>query len=126
MTDIEVFELAVAAACVLVAALLVTAEAALQSFSKSRAQRLLDEGRGGAQALVNITQDPAPTLNTLLFVRILAEIVAIVRRTGALEATRSAARAEAQVARERLQLLPDSSAREALLELCARAVERSF
>jgi octaprenyl-diphosphate synthase len=56
----------------------------------------------------------------------LPEIVAIVRRTGALEATRSAARAEAQVARERLQLLPDSSAREALLELCARSVERSF
>ena len=62
----------------LLAALLVTAEAALQSFSKSRAHRLLDEGRGGAKQLVHITEDPAPTLNTLLFVRILAEIVAIV------------------------------------------------
>ena len=62
----------------LLAALLVTAEAALQSFSKSRAHRLLDEGRGGAKQLVPITEDPAPTLNTLLFVRILAEIVAIV------------------------------------------------
>ena len=78
MTDIEWFELAVAAACVLVAALLVTAEAALQSFSKGRARRLADEGRGGAAALVRITQDPAPTLNTLLFVRILMEIIAIV------------------------------------------------
>ena len=78
MTDIEWFELAVATACVLLAALVVTAEAALQSFSKGRAQRLLDEGRGGAQKLVDITQDPAPTLNTLLFVRILAETVAIV------------------------------------------------
>jgi octaprenyl-diphosphate synthase len=55
----------------------------------------------------------------------LPDIVAIVRRTGAVEATRAAARAEAQLARERLQLLPDSSAREALLELCARSVERS-
>ncbi|MEZ5202288.1 MAG: DUF21 domain-containing protein [Micropruina glycogenica] len=45
---------------------------------EGRAQRLLDEGRGGAQKLVDITQDPAPTLNTLLFVRILAETVAIV------------------------------------------------
>ncbi len=55
----------------------------------------------------------------------LAEIVAIVRRTGALQATREAARAEAQVARERLFALPASNAREALLELCARSVERS-
>ena len=55
----------------------------------------------------------------------LAEIVAIVRRTGALQATREAARAEAQVARERLLALPASNAREALLELCARSVERS-
>ena len=81
MTDIEWFELAVATACVLLAALVVAAEAALQSFSKSRAQRLLDEGRGGAQKLVDITQDPAPTLNTLLFVRILAETVAVVMVT---------------------------------------------
>lgn len=63
---------------VVLAALLVTAEAALQSFSKSRAQRLLEQGKGGAKALVRITEDPAPTLNTLLFGRILAEIVAIV------------------------------------------------
>ncbi|MGM9488855.1 octaprenyl diphosphate synthase [Ideonella sp. YS5] len=55
----------------------------------------------------------------------LAEIVTIVRRTGALQATREAARAEAQVARERLFALPASAAREALLELCARSVERS-
>jgi octaprenyl-diphosphate synthase len=55
----------------------------------------------------------------------LTEIVTIVRRTGALQATREAARAEAQVARERLFALPASNAREALLELCARSVERS-
>jgi len=55
----------------------------------------------------------------------LADIVAIVRRTGALQATREAARAEASVARERLFALPASKAREALLELCARSVERS-
>ncbi|MCW3158471.1 hemolysin family protein [Micropruina sonneratiae] len=78
LTDLEWFELAVAAVGVVLAALLVTAEAALQSFSKSRAQRLLEQGKGGAKALVRITEDPAPTLNTLLFGRILAEIVAIV------------------------------------------------
>ena len=55
----------------------------------------------------------------------LDDILAIVRRTGALEATRDAARAEADKARNALSALPDSSARKALLELCARSVERS-
>ena len=56
----------------------------------------------------------------------LAEIVAIVRRTGAIEATRSAARAEADKAMQSLEVLPASAFRQALLELCARSVERSF
>ncbi len=55
----------------------------------------------------------------------LPEIVAIVRRTGALQATRDAARAEAQQASERLFALPPSRAREALLEFSARSVGRS-
>ena len=55
----------------------------------------------------------------------LPDIVAIVRRTGALEATRAAARAEADVALRCAAQLPQSSAREALLELCIRSVERS-
>ncbi len=55
----------------------------------------------------------------------LADIVAIVRRTGAIDATRDAARAEADKARQCLFLLPDSRAREALLELCFRSVERT-
>ncbi len=56
----------------------------------------------------------------------LADIVEIVRRTGALEATREAARAEAEIARRSLAGLPPSTSREALLELCVRSVERSF
>jgi octaprenyl-diphosphate synthase len=55
----------------------------------------------------------------------LAEIVDIVRRTGALEATREAARAEAGKARLSLSALPATVHREALLEFCARSVERS-
>jgi octaprenyl-diphosphate synthase len=55
----------------------------------------------------------------------LAEILAVVRRTGALDATRAAAEQEADKARERLSLLPPSNAREALLELCSRSVHRS-
>jgi octaprenyl-diphosphate synthase len=55
----------------------------------------------------------------------LDEILAIVRRTGALAATREAARAEADKADQALSLLPDSPARKALLELSARSVDRS-
>jgi len=55
----------------------------------------------------------------------LAEIVEIVRHTGALAATREAARAETDKARATLDALPPSAARDALLELCVRSVERS-
>jgi len=55
----------------------------------------------------------------------LPEILAIVRRTGALDATREAAQREADKARETLDALPPSRAREALLELLARSVHRS-
>jgi octaprenyl-diphosphate synthase len=55
----------------------------------------------------------------------LPEILTIVRRTGALDATRAAAQQEADRARAALASLPASRAREALLELCGRAVHRS-
>ena len=55
----------------------------------------------------------------------LAEIVTIVRDTGALELTREAARTEADKARQCAHRLPASIYREALLELCFRSVDRS-
>jgi octaprenyl-diphosphate synthase len=55
----------------------------------------------------------------------LPEIVQIVRHTGALEATRDAARAEAVKASLCLDVLPPTEFREALLEFCAQSVERS-
>jgi octaprenyl-diphosphate synthase len=55
----------------------------------------------------------------------LPEILAIVRRTGALDATRAAAQLEADKARDTLVALPASRARDALLELSARSVHRS-
>jgi octaprenyl-diphosphate synthase len=55
----------------------------------------------------------------------LAEIVEIVRHTGAIDATREAARAEAELARQQLVHLAPSAYREALLEFCVRSVERS-
>ena len=55
----------------------------------------------------------------------LPEILAIVRDTGALDATREAAEREADKARATLRVLPESRARDALLELCLRSVHRS-
>ena len=55
----------------------------------------------------------------------LPDILAIVRSTGALDATREAAQAEADKARAVLAHLPPSRAREALLDLCARSIHRS-
>jgi octaprenyl-diphosphate synthase len=56
----------------------------------------------------------------------LAQVVEIVRRTGAIEVTRDAARKEADQARAALRVLPATPVREALLELCVRSVDRSF
>jgi octaprenyl-diphosphate synthase len=55
----------------------------------------------------------------------LPEILAVVRATGALDATREAAQREADKAHAVLQALPASRARNALLELCFRSVHRS-
>jgi octaprenyl-diphosphate synthase len=55
----------------------------------------------------------------------LRDIAAIVRRTGALEATRDAARTEARKAQQCLTSLNAGPAKDALLELCVRSVERS-
>ncbi len=55
----------------------------------------------------------------------LADVITVVRETGALSATREAARAQAAKARQCLNALPESESRKALLELCVRSVERS-
>jgi len=54
----------------------------------------------------------------------LPDIVEIVRSTGALEATRAAAREEARKASTHISSLPPSEFKEGLLQLCVQAVER--
>lgn len=55
----------------------------------------------------------------------LGDVVALVRRTGALEASRDVARGEASAAAACVQRLPATQYRDALLELCVRSVDRS-
>jgi octaprenyl-diphosphate synthase len=55
----------------------------------------------------------------------LPEILEIIRQTGALDATREAARAEIDKARLSLEILAPSVHKQTLLDICARAVDRS-
>ena len=55
----------------------------------------------------------------------LPQIIELVRRTGALDATRQVAQLEADKARTALASLPESRAKRALLDLAARAIYRS-
>ena len=77
MTETEWVLLGVALACVLVAGFVTTIESALQSFSKSRAEGHVKDGGRNAERLLQVMQDPAPYLNTALFLRMVFEITAI-------------------------------------------------
>lgn len=70
--------LIVAVILVGVAGLFAMAESALGSISHVRAESLASDRRRGGQALVHISDDPAPVLNTALLLRMLAEITAVV------------------------------------------------
>jgi CBS domain containing-hemolysin-like protein len=68
----------VSVALALVAGTLASVDAAISAFSKARAEELEDEGRGGAGRLAHILEDPAPFLNSVLLVRVVAETSSVV------------------------------------------------
>ena len=68
----------VSVALALVAGTLASVDAAISAFSKARAEELEDESRGGAGRLAQILEDPAPFLNSVLLVRVLAETTSVV------------------------------------------------
>ena len=78
MSAVDVTLLVVAAVSALVAGLFSSADAALSSFSKARAEEIASEGRSGSARLLVIVEDPPRYLNTALFLRMLTEIAAIV------------------------------------------------
>jgi CBS domain containing-hemolysin-like protein len=63
---------------VAVAGLIAMAESALSAYSRARAAELAAQGRPGAARLQQLTADPARYLNTALFLRLVAEIGAVV------------------------------------------------
>jgi CBS domain containing-hemolysin-like protein len=78
VSSTDVWLLIGAAALVVLAGLFSAADAALGSFSKARAEELLDDKRTGARRLVTLLEDPPRYLNTALLLRLLCEISAIV------------------------------------------------
>ena len=70
--------LVVAVACAVLAGIFQAADAALQSMSRSRADKLVEAGHRSAARVRQITEDPAPYVNTAMFVRTILEISTIV------------------------------------------------
>jgi len=75
---IDWYQLGIALVLAAFAGLTAAAEAALSSFSRARADRLVAEDRSGAAKVRRIVEDPPRYLNTALFLRIVLEISAIV------------------------------------------------
>jgi CBS domain containing-hemolysin-like protein len=78
MTSGDLWLLVAAAALVLLAGAFSAADGALAAYSRARAEELLEEGRAGARRLVHLLQDAPRYLNTVLLLRLLCEIGAIV------------------------------------------------
>ncbi|MBM9461901.1 HlyC/CorC family transporter [Aeromicrobium sp. YIM 150415] len=70
--------LVLAVVLAVLAGILVSIDAAISSFSRARAEELAESGSAGAKRLGTILEDPAPYLNTVLLLRILAETASIV------------------------------------------------
>jgi CBS domain containing-hemolysin-like protein len=70
--------LVLAAVLVLVAGFFSSADAALATISKVRAEELAAEGRSGSKRLLTIADDPPRFVNTALFLRMLCEVTATV------------------------------------------------
>ena len=71
-------QLSVALVLVIIAGVLAAAESSLQSFSRSRAERMLEDKRPGAARVQQIVDEPPRYLNTALLLRTIFEICAIV------------------------------------------------
>ncbi len=78
MTAFEPQLLGLAALLLALAALFAASEAACSRVTRGRVEDLVREGRRGAEALLRMSTDPAPTLMVSTFLRVLAEVGAVV------------------------------------------------
>ncbi len=68
-------------ALLLLAAYLTLAEAAIARTTKVKAHHLVDQKKRGAERLLDIVQDPAPFMNVLLLLSLLARVGGVVIAT---------------------------------------------
>ena len=73
MPQSQWIELAAALVCAILASLLVAVETALTLFTRARAEQLVESGVRGAERIRLITQDPAPSINAVMFTRMFFE-----------------------------------------------------
>ena len=81
MSIVDIWLLVVAAILAVVAGLFSSADAALSSFSKVRAEEIAAEGKAGSNRLLKIVEDSPRYLNTALLLRLLFETSAAVLLT---------------------------------------------
>ena len=81
MSAVDIWLLLAAGFLTVLAGLFSSADAALSSFSKARAEEIAHDGKAGAKRLLVIVEDPPRYLNTALLLRMLCEIAAIVMVT---------------------------------------------
>ena len=81
MSGTDIWLLVSAGVLTVLAGAFSSADAALSSFSKARAEQIAEDGQPGAARLLRIVEDPPRYLNTALFLRMLCEIAAIVMVT---------------------------------------------
>ena len=77
MLQSQWIELTGALVCAIVASLLVAVETALTGFSRGRAEKLVESGVRGAERIRLIAQDPAPSINAVMFTRMSFEATAM-------------------------------------------------
>nr|WP_220490965.1 hemolysin family protein [Tessaracoccus sp. MC1627] len=68
----------IALACALAASILAAVETAVSVTTKARAERMADHDERGAERIKLIAQDPAPSINAVMFTRMTLEITSIV------------------------------------------------
>ena len=77
LTSNQWIEIGIVVVLVVAATLFSTIDAAFQSVTKGRANKLVEDGVAGSQRVLQIAEDNAPTVTTALFVRMVCEVVAI-------------------------------------------------
>lgn len=77
MTTHEAITVGLTVACLVLASLFAAIEESFQAITKGRARKLADDGVPGAQRVVEIAEDAAPTVSTALFLRLTFEVLGV-------------------------------------------------